>query len=97
MKKGLLYLLASVGLGLTITLVPLVALTELGAENYFSSRSLFSEGLRQLEGTYSLEAPTPSLSDFEILAASLAVALVVYFFARRDLPARDREWIRMNP
>ena len=91
MKRALLYLLISIGLGLTITLVPAVTLTELRAEDFFSGGPLFSEGLRQLEGTYSMQASTPSLSDFEVLAASFAVALVAYFWVKRKLPSRDHE------
>ncbi len=81
LKKLLMYSATAAVIGLILTLVPvsLVALTELEAgKDYAAARSVFSEGLEKLEGTFGLEAPKYSVNDVAILAISFVIAFSVY-------------------
>jgi len=93
-KKILVYSAVAVVLGLTLTLVPLIALAGIKAENhYVMSRSL-SQQLEQLEGTHGLDAPKCTNSDVKILAFSFVIALVVYMLFKRRTSHHDYRWGR---
>ncbi|MDI6905211.1 MAG: hypothetical protein QMD13_06975 [Candidatus Bathyarchaeia archaeon] len=83
MKKILVYSAVAVVLGLILTLVPLITLTEIQAENHYMAGSL-SEQLEKLEGTYGLNAPKYSVAELEIFAISFVIALVVYVVFKRS-------------
>ena len=92
MKKILLYSLAAVFLGLSLTLVPLATIK---AENdYYAIQQSIQARLKTLEGTHDSGVTTFSASDVEILAISFVIALVVYLLFKHMQPQRDDVRIR---
>ena len=94
MNKALLYFLGAIGLGFLIVFVPLLTFAQVKSGNVSGKFLSFSEGLRALEGSYTLNAQV-SGSDAEVLAVSLLVASIVYLLFRRRIPGQERGWTRM--
>jgi hypothetical protein len=92
-KKILVYSAVAVVLGLTLTLVPLIALAGIKAENNVMCRSL-SQQLEQLDGTHGLDAPKFTNSDVKILAFSFVIALVVYMVFKHGISHHHYRWGR---
>jgi len=95
-KKILVYSAVAVVLGLTLVLVPLIALAGIEAENNVMDRS-FCQQLEQLEGTHGLDAPKCSDSDVKILAFSFVIALVAYMLFRHRISHHDYRWGQTIP
>jgi len=93
-KKILVYSAVAVVLGLTLTLVPLIALAGIKAENHYVMGRSFSQQLEQLEGTHGLDAPKCTNSDVKILAFSFVIALVAYALFKRRTSHHDYRWGR---
>jgi hypothetical protein len=83
LNKTLVYLAFAVILGLSLTLLPLFAVTEFTAKNGYGK---FYEAIPN--GVESLDSPTVlgesrySTTDFEILAISFIAALIVYALSK---------------
>jgi Mn2+/Fe2+ NRAMP family transporter len=93
-KKILVYSVVALVLGLTLVLIPLIALAGIKAENdYAMGRSLFQQ-LEQLEGTHDLDAPKFTTSDVKILAFAFVIALVVYMVFKHGISHHDYRWGR---
>lgn len=93
MKKILVYCAVAVVLGLTLVLVPLIALAGIKPENNVMGRP-FSQQLEKLEGTHGLDAPKCTNSDVRILAFSFIIALVVYMVFKHGISHSDYRWGR---
>jgi len=94
-RKSLLYLTAAVILGITITLVPLVALALVRQDIYMRSQ-LFSEFGSLERGSFQSSPSQSYVSDFTVLTVSFVIAMVLYLFVRRRFP-RDFARIRFPP
>lgn len=88
LKKILLYSAVAVVLGLLLTLVPLIALTGIKAENRYATPQSLSERLKALEGAYGTDTPKYSVADLEISAISFVIALVAYASFKRKMSYR---------
>lgn len=97
MKKILLYSAVAVVLGLLLTLVPLITLAEIRAEDHYAMLGSFCEQLEKLEGPRGLGGPKYSAADVEVFAISFVIALVVYVLFKRRTPHRDYRWIGPYP
>lgn len=97
MKKILLYSTVAVVLGLLLTLVPLIALAEIRAENHYGRLCAFLEQMEKPEGTHGLSGSKFSAADLEVFAISFAIALVVYVLFKRRIPHRRYRWIGPYP
>ena len=96
MNKAPLYFLGAIGLGFLIVFAPLLTFAQIKSGNVSGKFLSLSEGLRGLEGSYTLKAQV-SGSDAEVLAVSFLVASIVYLLFRRRIPSQDRGWTRMPP
>jgi len=88
MNKTLLYLWASAILGILVTIVPLITITQIGIggnQNEQYTKSL-GQGLKRLDGSSSSNTQTSNNQDLAVLAIGLAIALAVYAVVRRRIP-----------
>lgn len=87
LKKIMLYSIVAVVLGLILMLTPLIILKEIKTENCYRMlpEAVDPEQLGKLKEVYGLDAPKYSISDFEFLLISFAVASVVYVFFKHRM------------
>ncbi|MDH5483429.1 MAG: hypothetical protein OEY22_11235 [Candidatus Bathyarchaeota archaeon] len=92
MKRILLYTAIAIVLGLVITLVPLIAATEITVENSYV-RFL---GLAGESAVFSYGSKTQEYSagDVEIFAVSFVIAIAIYAVAKRRMPREGHLWIK---
>ncbi len=92
LKKILVYSLAAVLLGLSLTLMPLATIKAENGDN-ITPQSI-EQRLEILEGTHDSGASTYSALNVEIFAISFVIGLVVYLSAKRKISGRDYKRIR---
>jgi len=92
LKKLLIYSVAAVALGLSLTLIPLITLAEIKAENRGTMLYSISKQVEELEGPHA-DIQKPPGMDFEILTISFVIALVAYALFKRRRPYHDYRWI----
>lgn len=83
MKKTPLYAIAAIIVGLTLVLVPLVALAEIRKQDNLGLIQTIPKTFIQVEGGNS-DIPSVSQADVETLGACFAIALIGYFFFRKS-------------
>lgn len=96
MNKTLLYLWTAAILGILVTIVPLITITQIGVgdrnQSELYTQSL-GQSLKRLDGSYSSNTPRSDNLDLAVLAISLAIALAVYTVVRRRIP---RDYTRLG-
>jgi hypothetical protein len=97
LKKILLYSGVAVVLGLLLTLVPLIALADLRAENQHSASYFSQAKTGDTEVTYGGDTQTFSVYGLDVLAISFAIALVVYVLFKRRISHDEYRWIKGDP
>ncbi len=83
LKKARLYALAAIIVGLTLIMVPLVALAEIGRQGTLGLVQIIPRTFKQVEGGNS-DIPSVTQLDVETLGACFAIALIGYVFLRRS-------------
>lgn len=97
MKKLALYLAAAVILGLSLTLIPLITIAEIGVEDQVMPNLLWDR-LETLEGdTHFSDTQKYSDSGLEVFAISFVIALIAYALSKRRMPRHNYGWIRPYP
>ena len=99
MKKTLLYLPAAALLGILITIVPLITVTQTesaGTSNQAFARSL-APAFKKLNGQNGTNGTTANDSALTVLAVSLVIALAAYTGVRRRIPRQYDMQFRTPP
>jgi branched-subunit amino acid ABC-type transport system permease component len=89
LRKALVYAALAVFLGLVLVLAPLITLIATGTEDHYQLPSLFSQRLKELDGSSS-EGSKSSTPDVESLALSFVIAFIALMFFRRRRPSGER-------
>lgn len=97
MKKTILYLPAAALLGILITIVPLITITQTSQGQNEAYPQLLGKGLKKLDGNYGANNTMTNDSTLTVLAISLVVALAVYTVVRRRIPRQFDIQFRMPP
>jgi hypothetical protein len=97
LKKTLLYILAAVILGLSLTFVPLITTAEVKTNsNYLLMPEYHSSQLQESGGVYRLVSAKYAPADLEIFVISFVMALVAYLWVRQKMP-HNEIWFRFPP
>jgi hypothetical protein len=91
MRKAWLYLSSAVIIGLALILIPLVTVTELGADDSFVMH------MESLEGNRSSDVAQSPSHEIDMLAISFFVALAVYALSKRKTPRRPHKSFNPYP
>ena len=94
MRKSLIYSIIGLVLGLSVVMVPILALAEIKRQDSSMTTDSFSE--KFTEGPDS-NAPTFSSSDIWFLSICFVVALVAYVVFRSRLPEREHRMVGHIP
>jgi len=100
MKKTLLYLPAAAILGILITIVPLITVTQTGSTGQSQNEAypqLLGKGLKKLDGNYGANNTMTNDSTLTVLAISLVVALAAYTVVRRRISRKLDIQFRIPP
>lgn len=99
-KKLAVYLVVAIVIGVLVTVVPLIAVAEIGNfdQKYDGLRSMWlRESMGLLEGSYDTGASKSYWSDFGVLTVSFVIALALYLYVKHRMPNRDYVWVRFPP
>ena len=94
MRKSLIYSIIGLILGLSVIMIPILALAEIRRQDSPMTSNSFSE--KFIEGPDS-NAPTFSSSDIWFLSICFVVALVAYMLFRSRLPEREHRMVGHIP
>ena len=94
MRRSMIYSIIGLVLGLSVIMVPILALAEIRRQDSPMASNSFSE--KFIEGPDS-NAPTFSSSDIWFLSICFVVALVAYVLFRSRLPEREHRMVGHIP
>jgi hypothetical protein len=94
MRRSMIYSIIGLVLGLSVIMVPILALAEIRRQDSPMTSNSFSE--KFIEGPDS-NAPTFSSSDIWFLSICFVVALVAYMLFRSRMPEREHRMVGHIP
>ena len=94
MRRSMIYSIIGLVLGLSVIMVPILALAEIRRQDSPMTSNSFSE--KFIEGPDS-NAPTFSSSDIWFLSICFVIALVAYTLFRSRLPEREHRMVGHVP